>query len=381
MRRPIPALVLGLLGLLPSCGDEPVLTISEKRTARSASQPVLIGATSRQRFGSMTGGANPSTSSEEAAPGESSLPPFAYDLPEGWRARPASGMRVVDLEVAGDPTTEAYLTILGGSGGGIAANVERWQAQMGEEGAPAPIVEQSEGPLLGGEAVVVVIDGHYRGMGQADLPDARMVAAILPSNQFTVFAKMIGPRAVVEAETEAFSAWCASLRLSETAMPQAPPSARTGPAASAGGGSAGATARSLAWSLPTGWRELGARPMRVATLVGPEGVEVSISEAGGSPQANANRWLGQVGRPALDPAGFAELPRLQSGLGEAVVVEGTGPFSGMGAADMGEATLLGVIVARGASNVFVKAVGEPAAVAALRPALEEIVASLRPGGN
>ena len=65
--------------------------------------------------------------------------------------------------------------------------------------------------------------------------------------------------------------------------------------------------------------------MRVATLVGPEGVEVSISEAGGSPQANANRWLGQVGRPALDPAGFAELPRLQSGLGEAVVVEGTGP--------------------------------------------------------
>lgn len=380
MRRPIPALVLGLLGLLPSCGDEPVLTITEKRTARSASEPVLVGATSRQRFGPMAGGGTPSTSSEEAAAGESGLPPFAYDLPEGWRARPSSGMRVVDLEVAGDPSTEAYLTILGGSGGGIAANVERWQAQMGEEGAPAPILERSEGPLLGGQAVVIVIDGHYRGMGQADLPDARMVAAILPSNQFTVFAKMIGPRAVVEAETEAFSAWCASLRLSETALPQAPPpGARTGPPA--GSGPAGSKARSLAWNLPTGWRELGARPMRVATLVGPEGVEVSISEAGGSPQANANRWLGQVGRPALDPAGFAELPRLQSGLGEAVVVEGTGPFSGMGAADMGEATLLGVIVARGASNVFVKAVGEPAAVAALRPALEEIVASLRPGGN
>ena len=145
--------------------------------------------------------------------------------------------------------------------------------------------------------------------------------------------------------------------------------------------SAPAAERSVAWSLPSGWRELGPRPMRLATLVGPEGVEISISEAGGSPRANANRWLGQVGQDALDAAAFDGLPRLQSGLGEAVLVEGTGPFSGMGAADMAEATLLGVIVPQGASNVFVKAVDRPGAVASIRPALEEIVSSLRPVGR
>ena len=370
--RRVSALALLTLPLAAGCGEAPVKTISTRRTARTASEPVLIGATSRQRFGPMGGAA--SAAPEESAPssGTGGLPPFEYDLPSGWSARAASGMRVVDLEVAGDPATEAYLTILGGSGGGLEANIERWQAQMGDDGQPAPVVERAEVPLLGGQAVLVVIDGHYRGMGEADLAEARMVAAILPSSQFTVFAKMVGPRAVVEAEQDAFRAWCTSLRLGEGLRAEEPPAAPAGPPAGE---------RSVAWNLPPGWRELGPRPMRLATLVGPEGVEISISEAGGSPRANANRWLGQVGQAALDAAGFDGLPRLQSGLGEAVLVEGTGPFSGMGAADMAEATLLGVIVPRGASNVFVKAVDRPGAVASIRPALEEIVSSLRPGGR
>ena len=379
MRR-APAILLLTLSLAAGCGESSVKPISTRRTARTASEPVLIGATSRQRFGPMGGG--PSAASQQDAPaaGSGGLPPFEYDLPDGWNARAASGMRVVDLQVAGDPSTEAYLTLLGGSGGGLEANIERWQAQMGDEGQPAPVVERGEVPLLGGQAVLVVIDGHYRGMGQADLAEARMVAAILPSSQFTVFAKMVGPRAVVEPEQEAFRAWCASLRLGAELRAEEPPAGPSAGSPSAPSAPAPGE-RSVAWSLPPGWRELGPRPMRLATLVGPEGVEISISEAGGSPRANANRWLGQVGQEALDAAGFDGLPRLQSGLGEAVLVEGTGPFSGMGAADMAEATLLGVIVPRGASNVFVKAVDRPGAVASIRPALEEIVSSLRPGGR
>ena len=40
-------------------------------------------------------------------------------------------MRLVNLRPAGDPSAECSLVVLGGDGGGLTANVNRWGDQMG----------------------------------------------------------------------------------------------------------------------------------------------------------------------------------------------------------------------------------------------------------
>jgi len=144
-----------------------------------------------------------------AAHGGSAL---RWEEPPGWQRGPARAMREVTLFAGADGSAECYVTILGGAGGGLAANVNRWREQMGaarlsdeEIGALARI------PMLGGDGVLVEVDGRYRGMGDADVSDARLLGAVRLLPASSVFVKMIGPRAVIEEERDAFLAFCRSL--------------------------------------------------------------------------------------------------------------------------------------------------------------------------
>lgn len=366
MLRPLGALVfLPVLGLLPSCGSEPTGVIETKRIAPRVSSDVIVGATSDQRFGSPARQENTTQS-----PGEG----LVYELPSGWKVLPASAPRLFNFAVAGQEDCNAYLVMLPGSGGGVEANIERWQQQMAlSDGVAAEVVEQREVVLLGGQAVLVAIDGHYRGMGEADLADARMVGVILPAPKFTLFAKMTGPRELVIEQTPAFESWCASLALSQEL--QAPSPADQ---AHRGGGSSVA---GFDWDVPEGWQDLGARPMRLASYRVGDNCECSISTAGGSPKANADRWLGQMGGAPLDDPGFAELHRLTTGLGEAILVQADGRWTGMSGETVEDARLLGAILPLPRTNIFVKLWGPREEVAAALEGFEQLTHSLRMGGK
>ena len=65
-----------------------------------------------------------------SAPNRTRRQPFQWDLPEGWSVLPLSGMRIVDLRVAGSTDTSCYVTALSGDGGGVPANINLWRSQM-----------------------------------------------------------------------------------------------------------------------------------------------------------------------------------------------------------------------------------------------------------
>lgn len=137
--------------------------------------------------------------------------PFTWTAPEGWQERPPSTFRTANYVVPGG--AECYVTLLGGDAGGARANADRWRAQMGL--APLDDASFAELPrveLLGGEGLLVEAAGAFRGMTGDEVPDALLLGAIGALQGRAVFVKMVGPRASVEPQREAFLAFCRSLR-------------------------------------------------------------------------------------------------------------------------------------------------------------------------
>ncbi len=125
--------------------------------------PTIPGATPEQRhFGRSSA---PGPASEQASGGAPDLASLLdYDLPPGWEEVPPTQMRLINLRPAGDPDAECYLALLPSSGGGVAANVNRWRGQLGLE----PLDEEGLNALphlslLGAQGVLVDFEGAYAG--------------------------------------------------------------------------------------------------------------------------------------------------------------------------------------------------------------------------
>jgi hypothetical protein len=146
--------------------------------------------------GSMAGG--------EVAPAvDPSRPsPLAWTAPAGWTDVGATSMRLANFQ-AGDPSVQCYVTVLGGDGGGVLGNVNRWRDQLklgpidGAAVAALPRI-----PQLDTQATLIEIDGAT---------DA-MLATISLHGSSAVFVKMLGPKELVLAEKDRFVAFCGSLK-------------------------------------------------------------------------------------------------------------------------------------------------------------------------
>lgn len=156
----------------------------------------------------VTGGAAPDDPdpAPSARPGE-----LAFTAPAGWREGPARAMRLVTLEVGAE--TECYVTELGGDGGGLALNVERWLGQLGQ---PAPteaeLAAMPRIPVMGGEGVLVEGDGTFRGMDGAAREGYALLGIVQQREETTLFVKMVGPAAEVAAGRGEFLEFVSSLR-------------------------------------------------------------------------------------------------------------------------------------------------------------------------
>ncbi len=150
----------------------------------------------------------------------------------------------------------------------------------------------------------------------------------------------------------------------------------------------------ISWKLPESWTEQPeGDPLRLTgfwapdprlteqDLPDPDPVDVSLvqlaGDAGGL-EANVTRWLGQVGIPAAQTAGVisaATTVRTATGQ-EALVVDFTNLLSG----DLTQSkSIVGAIITAGGTTVFVKAMGQKAKVARVRPQLVGFVRGLSIG--
>lgn len=347
----------GITVVLTACGKPAALQkISEVRELAAPRPAPPANATTAERLGFRM-----------AAAGSPDLP-FEWDVPAGWTEEPRTQMRLINLRPAGDPNAECYFSLLRDDGGGVAANVNRWRAQMSLE----PLSEEAvarlpKKRLLGGEdAVYVEFDGTYTGMGGDEpRPDYRMAGLILPVGNSTVFIKMVGPRAVLEPEMGRFHEFCASLRMKQTpqmaaSAPQeavpVSPAAAAPPTATVQGGA------KLSWTAPEGWTRAPDRTMREVTFTaGASGqVECYVSvlgQTGGGIEANINRWAGQMGVEALDAGAIEALPRITLLGRPAPLVEFVGRYTDMTGRQYEGYMMLGAIGQWGDQAVFIKMVG------------------------
>jgi hypothetical protein len=142
-----------------------------------------------------------STNAKES-PSENSEKPI-WIAPPDWREVPPSQFLLAKFEVgAPEDQTDVSVSMFGGTGGGVLANVNRWRRQLGLE----PVDESGLAKLTssvetdGGTAVFVDLKGTNAKTGSVE----RMVAAIVPQGGQTWFYKLAGNESTVEKEKETF---------------------------------------------------------------------------------------------------------------------------------------------------------------------------------
>jgi hypothetical protein len=281
---------------------------------------------------------------------------------------------------------EVTFAALGGTGGGLVANVNRWRDQMGlEHVEDAAVADLPRADLMGQSAILVDLDGTYGGMGgPTKIEGAKLLGLIAELPRAALFLKMTGPAEAVEAQRDAFLFLGHSIRMGPpTPAEGLPPGHGMRPPAA--GETQGSSA--VSWSVPKDWKPTGGRTaFREATFV-PEGhpdteawVSVLAGDGGGLLE-NINRWRRQMGQSALGDAEVRSLPQLEANGREGTLVTIHGSYdAGSMSSHQGkieDATMLGFVLMRGGDSVFVKMVGPTDQVTAERGAFEAFVRSLR----
>ncbi len=360
---------------LTGCGDGgSTHTIDEVREG-GARGPVPATADSAKRFG-MSGHGDRANQPSQPAKLE-----WLYATPKGWELLPPKPMRDLGWKVASSDDTECTFTVLPGSGGGLAANVNRWRKQMGLDGVSADAIDAlPKESFLGLQATRVDLEGTYGGMrGDLNLASARMLGLVVSLPKAAVFLKMTGPKDVVTAEEANFEAVAKSLRAKPKAPTSMPPG-HGGMGATPPGH--GARPSALTWQAPEGWTKGPAKAMREVTFspAGNKDTEAYISILGGDGggvDMNINRWREQMGLKGLSPTEVSALPRLESLGREGIYVTiESGDFTGQGGERVGGAAMLGFIVVRESDSVFVKMTGPADVVLSERENFEAFCRSL-----
>ncbi|MBI4564059.1 MAG: hypothetical protein HY716_05120 [Planctomycetes bacterium] len=150
------------------------------------------------------------------APADRATDDLSYTAPDGWIAEtPASAMRKAQYRVParseGQGDAEMALFFFLGHSGSVEDNVSRWRAQFGEAEAKHHALEGAPTRIT-----IVDISGTYAGDNQGDsMPNARMLAAIVPEPEGTWYFKLVGPSPTVSAWEESFLQMLRTVRFTE----------------------------------------------------------------------------------------------------------------------------------------------------------------------
>jgi hypothetical protein len=312
-----------------------------------------------------------------AAPAVASAPTWV--VPQGWSQLPAQEMRYATFAVdATDPKLNVIVYTFGPESGALLPNVNRWEQQIG-----APVSAEADLPKVvthmqnnGSEIDSIDLKGPPP---QGQTEGTRMLSAIIPANGQVWFLKFVGPASKVTAHKAEYDGFLKSISFgAPSASPVVGPVAQ--PTAPAGTGADPHAGTSLipafkAYTVPQGWAlDPQERPMRVATFHIADGTQqadviVSMLPADkfGTPEANMNRWRGQVG---LDPVADAtSVPRTN-----VTVDGGTGFVVDLTGADQ---QLVVAQITKGSNTFFFKLIGPSKLVEAQKKAFDSFLQSVQ----
>ncbi len=328
-----PFLLLAPLSLcvLSSCKDDEIRTykVATDSTAGTPAPPVVEPT-----------GAAPNGLEPHAAQATS----VVWQAPADWKP-----------EIAGQFLTAAYalpsggrLTVskLGGDGGGLAANINRWRGQLGFKplaekdvaGQPLKVTDSAEELLLFN---LTMSDSAADAQG--------ILAGVLPLKTETWYFKFSGPVGVLRKSEGLFMAFLRSIRIAgnNKSAPESAPSGR----------------EKIHVTTPGGWTASEGSSMRAASfsIAGPDGTSADVSVIplpgdAGSILDNVNRWRSQL---QLAPLAAADDPALgkkeQTPVGEIFIshMTSTEPM-----ADGKKAAIGAAILKRPGMTWFFKITGE-----------------------
>ena len=300
------------------------------------------------------------------APDNSGLPKLKYTLPDGWKEKALTQLRVASFEIS-ESGKQADVSVipLGGSAGGDAANVNRWRGQVGQ----APLDENAlsksaEAVQIAGQASALYdIAGTTPGSGDPE----RILGAILHSDDTVWYFKMMGDADLVEKQKTNFIAFLKSVEFDKLAAPttmdmsQLPASHPAIPSMNAASTPTAEAVAKPTWSVPAGWQPGELAQFLVARFViaasGDASAAVNVSQLngdGGGLAANVNRWRKQLGLSPLADADIASLPMIDASGVKAVVAD----FTGTDARSGKPARLVGVVLPLNGQTWFYKLMGD-----------------------
>jgi len=136
--------------------------------------------------------------------------PLTFDVPDGWQRQPPTPGALVTFTAGAEAAaTTITITALGGDGGGLLPNVNRWRRQLQLE----PLEEDE----LDAALQAVTVDGQAAHLvellGPEDgEPRRAMLGAIVPIDGQTWFFKLTGEAASAEREKARFRAFVQSVQ-------------------------------------------------------------------------------------------------------------------------------------------------------------------------
>jgi len=322
-----------------------------------------------------------------AAPDNSGLPKVNYVLPDGWKEKPLTQMRVASFEVSGKgKTADVSVIPLGGMSGGDLANVNRWRGQV----SLPPITDDDLAKLTESVAITGKPSGLYdiAGTSPGSGNSERILGAILHDENTVWYFKMAGDPDLVESQKTNFIAFLQSVTFDTAAAPAAMDLSQL-PASHPAIPGMNAVVPSVAvdssvakptWTVPADWQAGPLAQFLVAKFIIPgsgaatAAVNVSsLAGDGGGLMPNVNRWRGQLGQPPLSADDLANLPTIDaSGVkGTLVDVAGTDPRTSQ------PARLIGVVLPFNGQTWFYKLMGDATVVAQQKDALIQFIQSAK----
>jgi len=268
--------------LICSCKDDEIRTykVASDSTAESPAPPAADPA---------------DAASKQEAPGAAQTDSIVWQAPKDWKQ-----------EAAGQFLTAAYalpgggrvtVSKLGGDGGGLAANVNRWRGQLGFKplddkdvvGQPLKITDSDEEMLL------------FNLTSENPPADAQgILAGVLPLKTESWYFKFSGPVDLLRKSEDLFMEFLRSVRIAG--------SRKSAPATTPSGG------KKIHVTAPDGWTASEGSSMRAASygIAGPDGTSADVSVIplpgdSGSVLDNVNRWRAQL---QLAPLASADDPAL-----------------------------------------------------------------------
>ncbi|MEX2026828.1 MAG: hypothetical protein WEH44_05995, partial [Pirellulaceae bacterium] len=139
--------------------------------------------------------------------------PIAYEVPEGWKERPAGGLRAASFEVVeGDKKLDISVIPLSleGPAGDVTENVNRWRGQVGLPPQSGQDVAKEVREVSGKGIKWQIVE--LAGENPATGPQM-ILGAIGKSNSAAWFVKLTGPAEMAQREKEHFDQFVKSLQV------------------------------------------------------------------------------------------------------------------------------------------------------------------------